>query len=139
MDQEDRYSDLSGPWTGVYDYPDHQADPVTFNAILAETAGSLSGEIIEPNTINPEAGKFLYASVSGTVAGSSVRFMKFYEDFDEHVHEVIYEGTVDPTLTLIEGRWTTIEETPWSGPFVMNRVRTKAAVQKEHAGDVAPR
>lgn len=136
-DSED-FKDLSGPWTGVYDYPESAHDPVSFSAILKDVDGNISGEIIEPNTMSQDAGKFLYANVSGTLSGSHLKFMKFYEDFDNDIHEVIYEGTVDKSLTRIEGMWTTIEEDPWSGPFVMNRIRAKK-VQKTAEEEVTER
>lgn len=130
---EEDFKDLSGSWMGVYDYPDQALDPVSFKAILTDADGMLSGEVIEPNTSMEIPGKFLSAAISGTVSGSHVRFVKFYEDHGDEFGEVVYEGTVDKAMTRIQGEWTTIEEMPWKGPFVMNRVRAGAAQKTDEA------
>jgi len=47
---------LTGSWTGRYDYDNIAfGTPVSFDAVLTETAGILRGEIVEPNTFRPEA------------------------------------------------------------------------------------
>jgi hypothetical protein len=136
---EEDFENLSGSWTGVYDYPDHALDPVSFKAILIDANGAISGEIIEPNSSMNIAGKFLSANITGTVDGNYVRFVKFYEDYSQEFSEVVYEGTVDQAKTTIKGEWTTIEEMPWKGPFVMNRVRVKAAQKAAEREVTAPR
>lgn len=113
---------LSGFWSGVYDYPDSFDEAVPFNVILTDEAGTLTGEIIEPNTFSPEDIDHMFASLNGNLIDNSIMFIKTYENADNAGHRVRYEGIVNPEKTVIQGEWTTLdEEFPWSGPFIMNR------------------
>lgn len=119
---ERRHRSLSGLWTGVFDYPWAQFDPVPFNADLLDVLGALTGEIIEPNSMvgAQDAGPELTARIEGARDGLEVSFLKRYA---AHVrHHVRYEGTANARLTRITGIWTTLEVGGgWSGPFVMDR------------------
>ncbi|HTK84874.1 MAG TPA: hypothetical protein VL625_07280 [Patescibacteria group bacterium] len=133
---------LSGFWTGVYDYPDTHEQPVPFNAVIRDEGGSISGEIIEPNTFAKCNDRELFAVLSGTRSGSDVHFVKSYEDLPEAGHCIAYRGTLNADGTKLEGQWSTMEPGySYSGPFVMNRKSGKKAEQKvkEKAGREAAR
>lgn len=121
-------SNLSGFWTGVYDYPRGLKEPVPFNAVITDTDGVLTGEIIEPNTFSSAMDRELFASLAGKRDGMSVTFVKTYEKVPRGGHSLPYEGTLDSTCNRIEGTWRA--SPTWFGPFVMNRT-TGAKVEKE--------
>ena len=133
MTAEKKTDNLTGFWTGVYDYPDTYKEPVPFNAVIEDTMGSLSGEIIEPNTFSRTKDHELFASFSGTRQGSSVHFIKTYEKVPQGGHSIAYEGTVDESFTKITGTWKGERAgLLWSGPFLMNRADgRKAQVEKK--------
>ena len=129
---------LSGSWTGRYDY-DNAAfgAPVSFDAVLTETSGTLRGEVVEPNTFRRELTDTLIAVLNGTRNGSAVQFTKIYTDFDatEHPH---YDGQINATATRITGRWHFPTHPGVKGTFLFARTaqaasrRTaKAAVEME--------
>ena len=114
------FTSLTGSWTGVYDYAAGYGEPVSFNALLVEEAGAVSGETMEPNTFAAEGVDCLLATISGARADGQLSFLKRYEGLPGAGHEVRYDGVVNEDLTKIEGQWR-IERSGWSGPFVMNR------------------
>lgn len=118
---------LSGSWTGRYDY-DNVAfgTPVSFDAVLTETAGTLRGEIVEPNTFRRELTDTLLAVLSGTRSGSRVVFVKTYTDFDEVDHPR-YEGQVNDTATRVTGRWHFPKNPGVKGTFLLARTAQAAA------------
>ena len=122
---------LSGYWTGVYDYPRALREAVPFNAVITDSGGALSGEIIEPNTFPGVVDHELFASLSGARDGMTVSFVKTYEKSVRDKPPVMYEGSLDPTFTRIEGQWRITGQ--WSGPFVMNRSTGHQASQKDEA------
>jgi len=105
-------SDLSGVWHGIFNYP-HSLPPAEFVATLVEHNGALSGETEEIDS----GGRRLTALIHGHHAGSSVSFVKTYDD--RHTHPVHYAGTLDPEATEIAGTWRIPGS--WSGTFVMVR------------------
>ena len=120
---------LSGSWTGRYDYDNIALGaPVSFDAVLTETAGTLRGEVVEPNTFRQEATDTLLAVLSGTRSGSSVTFVKTYTDFDEDDHPV-YTGQINATATRITGRWHFPKMPEVKGTFLLART-AQAAVRK---------
>ncbi len=129
--------DLSGFWTGVYDYPRGLKQAVPFNAMIRDESGDLSGEIIEPNTFATAPDRELFASLSGTRRGGDVHFVKSYEDLPRAGHSIAYSGTLNADRTKLEGTWRSMEPgSTWSGPFVMNRKsgRKTEKKAKEKAG-----
>lgn len=119
---------LSGNWTGRYDYanPLH-GEPVSFDAILTETAASLRGETIEPNSFRPEPTDTLMAVIIGERSGSRVHFAKIYTDFDSDDHPQ-YSGTVNQTATRISGQWHFPSMPFIHGTFLLARA-SKAAIR----------
>ncbi len=129
---------LTGFWTGVYDYPHGLKEPVAFNAIIEDKGGALSGEIIEPNTFSPAKDRELFASLSGSREGTSVTFTKTYEKVPRAGHSLLYSGTLDGSGTRIEGTWKVMKAGRYlSGPFVMNRGSgKKASVEEKQKADL---
>lgn len=122
------HRDVSGVWTGVYDYLEGDLEPTPFTTRLTERGASLSGEIVEPNTFCPVLGPELWSTLSGSRIGGKVSFVKIYDDQETLDYEIFYEGLLMDDDTKIEGRWTTVEG-PYSnsGPFVMNRSSAQAS------------
>ncbi|MBV7394670.1 hypothetical protein [Mameliella sediminis] len=121
--------DLSGDWTGVYDYGHEGAEAVPFTASLFDVCGVVWGTTLEPNSFAPEAGAELEAEISGSRSAREVHFRKAYfarpRGGEDPVH---YSGHVSADGNRIEGRWT-IRGPGYaiSGPFVMNRIKGAAA------------
>jgi hypothetical protein len=135
MSGEKQSDNLSGFWTGVYDYPNASREPVPFNAVIEDVRGALGGEIIEPNTFSPARDRELFASLSGTRQGNAVHFIKTYEKVPRGGHSIVYQGTLDATGTRIDGTWQA--HARWSGPFVMNRsAGRKAEVEDKAASEL---
>lgn len=126
---------LTGRWTGRYDYTNFShGSPVSFDAVLTETAGALHGEIIEPNTFRHEATDTLLAVISGNRDGSRVQFIKTYTDFEEPDHPH-YSGQINATATRIIGRWH-FPSQPWAeGTFLLARTTEAAKRKKAHIAE----
>lgn len=138
MEKSGKFENLSGEWTGIYDYPDNvggfplNQPPVPFNAVIVDKDGALTGEIIEEDTFTGHAGtRQLYAFIDGVRTGQDVEFTKSYNQGKDADHSIDYRGTANEDFTVIEGTWTAY--TPpgdienygapptFSGPFIMNR------------------
>ena len=124
---------LSGSWTGRYDYDNvTYGTPVSFDAVLTETAGTLRGEIVEPNTFRKEHTDTLLAVVFGHRSGSQVQFTKTYTDFDSDDHPS-YSGQINATATRITGRWHFPSAPNVKGTFLFARTSEAAARKKTSA------
>ncbi|WP_300531897.1 hypothetical protein [uncultured Mameliella sp.] len=121
--------DLSGDWTGVYDYGLDGDGSVPFAATLFDVGGVIWGTTLEPNTFAPEAGAELEAEISGSRSAREVHFRKAYIGRPRHGEEPVhYTGHVSPDGNRIEGNWTIRGPGFFaSGPFVMNRIKGTAA------------
>ncbi len=114
-----RRSSLTGSWSGAYRYPQGGHETV-FNAQIEETAGAFVGATQEPNEILDTTDNILHGEIDGFREGASVAFTKFYNHgHDGARHSIRYEGSVDESLSRIEGRW--IVRSDWSGTFFMTR------------------
>jgi hypothetical protein len=132
MTTEKQTENLSGFWTGVYDYPKAYREPVPFNAVIEDLGGALGGEIIEPNTFSAAQDCELFASISGTRQGNAVQFIKTYERVPRGGHSIAYHGTLEASCTRSDGTWrSTRADSSWSGPFVMNRSGGKKAIVED--------
>lgn len=105
--------DLSGFWAGQYFYGDSRP-PVDFDIELTHIASKLSGIITEPNSFEPTGGALLSADITGSLAGSVVKFIKSYKGG----HDVRYVGQLSPEGDVITGDWTIIS---YGGSFTMRR------------------
>ena len=110
--------DLSGAWDGIYNYPRGHR-PNAFAATLRDAHGLLAGEISEPSQERGDRGAILHALLEGSREGSTVRFVKTYDDPSRAHYAIFYSGTVNGEGTEITGRW----DIPgvWSGSFIMVR------------------
>ena len=120
---------LSGLWLGSYSYPSGGGPTTPFLARIEDHDGSLSGTIIEPNTIGASSDE-LQAVISGSRAGNSVDFTKLYDGESDAAHAVDYVGQLSADGNTVTGVWS-LEET--DGSFEMYR----EAVWEEQAGQEA--
>jgi hypothetical protein len=124
-----RGTNLSGLWLGSYSYPGGQGPTTPFLASLQDHDGSLSGTIVEPNTIG-RSSKELGAILSGSRAGAAVDFTKVYDAESDAAHAVDYVGRLSADGNTISGVWSLGE---LDGTFEMHR----EAVREEQAGQEA--
>lgn len=116
--------DLSGDWTGVFDYGLEGRDAVPFTATLMDVGGVVWGETQEPNTFAQDAGDELTAEVSGTRSRLEVHFRKAYLGSPKGGRDPIhYTGHISAGGKRIEGQWRiNVPGVPFGGPFVMTRI-----------------
>jgi hypothetical protein len=117
------YKDLTGYWTGVYDYMQGNEAPVSFNMAMHDDNGRIYGEIIEPDPDN--APGYLFSSFAGNFSEGVVSFDKLY-DFEKRgkSSKLRYTGFVNDELDYIEGSWNFLLKFGgnWSsGNFTMQR------------------
>ena len=124
----DGFTTLSGAWMGRYDYGAGQC-PVSFEAMLQDDAGALSGQITEPNTFRRDMGASLTASLVGDRLGYDVTFRKIYAGFDQG-GDPVYEGVLNAALDRIDGMWRFSNDPQWSGRFMMIRALRVRARRK---------
>jgi hypothetical protein len=106
--------DLSGRWSGFYNYP-HSMPATPFEAEIRDQGGPIAGETIEPGG----DGGTMHAMISGRREGREVRFVKTYDDLLPAGAPVDYRGTVAESGDEINGRWEIAGN--WSGTFLMIR------------------
>ena len=124
-------ADLSGHWTGYYNYP-IAVPPVEFGAVITDTDGALTGVITEQSDLPGRAGSRVQSILDGRRNGRSVQFAKMYDDDDEDYDVVFYSGEAAPGWDEIHGQWQ-IAGT-WSGTFLMIRASASTtAVEREEA------
>lgn len=119
-------ANLSGKWSGFYNYPGGRP-PTQFEAELLDTVGLLSGETREEGDSPDCFGETLQAVLDGRRDGDRVAFTKRYDDLRRAYYATAYEGVLAPDGNEIEGRWTV--PGIWSGTFLM--VRHAGATQAE--------
>ena len=119
--------DLSGQWSGIYNYP-ARFPPNTFEATIRDTGGLVTGVITQPGEFFEPPGTVQTAVIEGRREGSRLSFIKIYDDLGRptpHYHGVIQAGGDE-----IEGEWTIPGD--WSGTFLMVRgPRTSAAIERK--------
>lgn len=128
--------DLSGDWTGVFNYP--ESLPATgFEATLRDVGGLITGVTVEPGDALNGSGGILHAVIDGRRDGMSVQFVKIYDESTDARDLVRYRGEIDPGGDEIAGHW----EIPgdWSGTFLMVRAQKAAeAVERQVVEPVEP-
>ncbi|HLL58815.1 MAG TPA: hypothetical protein VK391_02870 [Allosphingosinicella sp.] len=120
---------LSGLWMGSFSYPESLGPTTPFLAKLEDSDGSLSGSIIEPNTVGSSSDQ-LEAVLSGSRHGSAVDFTKAYDGASDAAHAVDYVGRLSGDGNSITGVWSLAD---FDGSFEMHR----EAVWEERAGEQA--
>jgi hypothetical protein len=115
---EDDQETLTGVWHGLYSYPAFH-EPVFFVATLIASGPSFTGTTHEAAIGQTGAPLTLFASLSGSQAGTSVEFLKTYDGTGGWTHSVNYAGELNSDATEIEGSW--IIASQWSGRFLMIR------------------
>lgn len=136
-----RDSDLTGLWSGEYWFLDGGA-PTPFSAHMVDSAGSITGTTLEPNTFAHPGLIELSADLSGTRGELSVRLTKlYYPAPGVHREPIFMSGTVDPNFTVIEGQWVVGSSSTFVGRFVLVRVSNaapSAAVRLENVAAPLP-
>ena len=119
--------DLTGTWTGFFNYP-ALFPPNNFEATIRDTGGSITGLIVQPREQFEGPGPARHAVIEGSREGSTLRFVKIYDDLDRPTPH--YHGVIQPGGDEIEGEWTIPGD--WSGTFLMIRGgRAEEAVERK--------
>ncbi len=99
---------LTGRWEGGYVGQDMVEDANALVVNLVQTGQQLSGGMVEVNTIgDADMNLFLTSTISGTVRGRKVEFVKQYDGTGGVTHSVTYRGTVSPNGRTIQGYYST--------------------------------
>jgi len=124
---EDADHDLSGQWSGIYNYP-ALYPPNTFEASIRDTGGLITGVITQPGEFFEPPGTVQTAVIEGRREGSQLSFIKIYDDLGRPTPH--YHGVIQPGGDEIDGEWTIPGN--WSGTFLMVRgPRGGAAVERK--------
>jgi hypothetical protein len=118
--------DLSGQWSGIYNYPAHYP-PNAFEATIRDTGGLITGVISQPGEFFEPPGTVQHAVIEGSHEGGTLAFVKIYDDLARPTPH--YHGIVLPGGDEIEGEWTIPGD--WSGTFLMIRgAKAGAAIER---------
>lgn len=113
--------DMNGLWSGWYAYSG-VSEPVPFTAWFDETAGLLTGSILEPNTFSQVELDDLSADIAGTRSGADIHFVKTYgEGQGVHSHPIAYHGLADGDFQRVRGEWSFPNPGFGRGPFELAR------------------
>ena len=108
-------SSISGFWAGTYAYPMDALPPVNFDCELTQNGSRISGEITESH----RPGQMLAASLSGTLDGHTITFIKSYHRAGPaFLADIAYSGQVNSKKDHIKGTWLVGSRT---GSFEMHR------------------
>jgi hypothetical protein len=135
-----RDCDLTGLWSGEYWFS-AGGPPTPFSAHLVDSAGSITGTTLEPNTFAHPGLIELGADFNGARGQLSVRLTKLYHPAPGVYREpIFYTGIVDPDFTLIDGRWVCGTSSTLIGRFVLVRVsRGVSGATVRQQAEAAPR
>lgn len=112
---------MNGLWSGWYAYS-ALSEPVPFTAWVDDTAGLLTGTILEPNTFSLMDLDDLQAEIAGTRHGNHVDFTKTYNaDQGVHPYHILYDGQANAAFDHIVGEWSFAGAVGGRGPFEMTR------------------
>ncbi len=113
--------DMNGLWSGWYTYSS-LGEPVPFTAWIDDSAGLLTGTILEPNTFSNLDIDDLQAELAGTRLGRDVFFSKTYgQGQGAHNLPIAYEGRADEDFETVRGQWSFTDPRGESGPFELKR------------------
>ena len=126
MSEKAAEHDLSGQWSGIYSYPSLYP-PNMFEATIRDTGGLITGLITQPREVFDPPGPSRQAVIEGRREGSSLSFVKFYDDLERPTPH--YRGTILPGGDEVQGEWTIPGD--WSGTFLMIRgAKADAAIAR---------
>ena len=100
-------AELTGPWLGTYW---QASSPTRFEATFVQAHNSLSGRIVDDNSLGE-------AQLQGQVTGRYITFAKKY--FKKSNYTVQYTGTVSEDGNHINGQWRV--DAKHSGPWEAHR------------------
>lgn len=129
-------TDISGAWTGLYQYTMWPAISATFGAALLQSGQNLTGRTTEQPGFGRAKGLIMEATLDGLRTGASVSWTKTYDDRRLFPEPVRYVGVLNHDASEISGTWT-IRTTGWlikrggAGTFLMVRDRGKEAAQTQ--------
>ena len=129
MSGEGEY-DLTGEWSGIYNYP-RLYPPNAFEASIRDSGGIITGVIRQPGEFFEPAGILQHSVIEGSRAGSTVRWVKVYDDLSRATPH--YEGRIQPGGDEIEGEWHIPGD--WSGTFLMVRGRKAGAAEERKVSE----
>ena len=122
--------DLTGEWSGIYNYPS-LLPPNSFEASIRDSGGIITGVIRQPGEIIEPPGIHQHAVIEGARSGNLVRWIKIYDDLKRSPPH--YEGRIQPGGDEIEGEWH--HPGDWSGTFLMVRRRGAKAAEERKVGE----
>ena len=123
-------TNLSGRWSGIFNYPS-LFPPNTFEAVIQDQGGVIAGVITQPREAFEPPGPSRHAIIEGRRDGSSLTFVKFYDDLDRATPH--YHGRIQPGGDEVHGEWTIPGD--WSGTFIMIREGKAAAEEERRVGE----
>ncbi|MEM1106575.1 MAG: hypothetical protein AAGH87_09315 [Pseudomonadota bacterium] len=113
--------DMNGLWSGWYTYAS-LGEPVTFTAWIDDSAGLLTGTILEPNTFSRLEIDDLSAEIAGTRLRQDIFFSKTYSaNQGAHGRPIAYEGRADEAFETVRGQWSFTKPSDGRGPFELTR------------------
>jgi hypothetical protein len=130
MSEDGAEYDLSGAWSGIYNYPSLYP-PNSFEATIRDEGGLITGVIVQPGEFFEPAGTVQHAVIEGSREGGELRFIKMYDDLARPTPH--YRGTIQPGGDEIEGEWTIPGD--WSGTFLMIRGAKAGAAIERRVGE----
>jgi hypothetical protein len=126
--------DLSGRWSGIYNYPS-DFPPNSFEATIRDAGGVIAGLITQPREVFDLPGPSRQAVIEGRREGSEVTFVKYYDDDDLERGTPHYRGTIQAGGDEIAGEWSHPGE--WSGTFLMIRAGRAAQAEERKVSEKA--
>jgi hypothetical protein len=127
--------DLSGRWTGFYNYS-YDREPTGFEVEIRDSDGLLTGETTEEGDTPDCYGMTLHAVIEGRRIGTAVTFNKHYDYLERADYVVVYEGSIQADGDEIYGVWTV--PGVHSGPFLMVRRSGRGQAVERKADEKAP-
>ena len=130
MSEDAAEYDLSGQWSGIYNYPTLYP-PNSFEATIRDNGGLITGVIHQPGEFFEPPGTVQHSVIEGSREGSTLSFVKIYDDLARPTPH--YHGVIQPGGDEIEGEWH--HPGDWSGTFLMVRRREAGAEEEREVSE----